>query len=75
MKKVKINLLKLTAEKREGLLGSLPADVLDKIYEQREAILKSFIAQMGCKPSEVIQVIRFYPDRVVWGLHRKVLED
>lgn len=74
MKKVKVNLLKLSAEKREGLLGSLPSGVLDKIYEQREAVLKAFVAQMGCKPDEVVQVIRFYPDRVVWGLRHKTLE-
>lgn len=45
---------------------------MHRIMEQREKILIGFIAEYGCKPHEVEQIITRMPDgSVSWSLHLK----
>ena len=40
------------------------------IYEQREEILRAFVAKHGCQPEEVHQVIEQYPDKIIWRVQK-----
>jgi hypothetical protein len=55
----------------DALSKRVPADVWIKIVQQRELVLTAFIAKIGCQPEDVVQVVRFYPDRVTWRLHHR----
>jgi hypothetical protein len=68
--KPKVRLFKLD-DGVDALANKVPADVWAKIVQQREVVLTAFIAKMGCQPEDVVQVVRFYPDRVTWRLHHR----
>lgn len=46
-------------------------NLITSIYEQREEIIKAFIAQYGFKPDEVEQVIQYGRDSIKWFVRKK----
>ena len=58
------------ANRMNKLEGEI-ALAIDKIMDQRGKVLIGFIAEVGCKPSEIRQVITRMPDgRVMWYLEQ-----
>lgn len=46
-------------------------ETMEFIREQREEILTAFIAQYGCRPDEVEQVIQYFPQSIVYRVGKK----
>ena len=42
------------------------------VMEQREEIIKAFIAKYNCSPDEIEQVIQTEDNKVVWYLRKKI---
>jgi len=57
------------------IIESIEAKILDNllasIYQQREQIIAAFIAQYGCKPDEIEQVVQYTGDKIKWFIRKK----
>lgn len=54
-----------------GGLEQIKAEALQGIREQREEILKAFLAKYELAPNEVEQVIEYTPTGIRWFIHKK----
>lgn len=46
-------------------------NLITSIYEQREQIVAAFIAQYGCKPDEVEQIVQYTGNEIRWFVRKK----
>ncbi len=46
-------------------------NLITSIYEQREQIITGFIAQYGCKPDEIEQVVQYTGNEIKWFVRKK----
>ena len=53
------------------ILKQVKENLYKIIMEQREEILKAFIAEVGCKPSECEQVIEYGVTKVTFTVRKK----
>lgn len=54
------------------IIKTIEAEIfLDSIYEQREKIIKAFIAQYKCKPDEIEQVVEYTGNSIKWFVRKR----
>ena len=46
-------------------------NLITSIYEQREQIITAFLAQHGCKPDEIEQVVQYTGNQIKWFVRKK----
>ena len=56
---------------REVELLNLKLQMVTGLMEQREEILKAFIAKYGIEPDDVEQVFEHEGDKIIWRVRRK----
>ena len=55
----------------ETIEGKILDTLISSIYEQREQIITAFIAQHGCNPDEVEQVVQYTGNEIKWFIRKK----
>ncbi len=45
--------------------------ITDKIFEQREEILRAFVAKYRLQPEQCVQVVQTKGNKIVWSVRKK----
>ena len=56
----------------ETIEGKIFDNLISSIYEEREKIIKAFIAEYGCKPEEIEQIVQYTGNEIKWFVRKKL---